>query len=294
VDFSGVVTVVAGVDGKSLESLTDPNAPLGLLARTAPDIYESREVTTKVGTLTVTNPDGKDGDIIIEDANALRRTGGTQLQRTMEDPLELAATETQIAGFDGANEHVFKNGAENVFKIQRVGASNYRFFVNASGGWQEFFTEISDGADSGLDGEFIQGFDWTDIHLNEQTPDKTGTAYYDSNMGSPILPGETSEGFWKLPSGMILQFGRLAQLSGTSFDTGPSTRRTSFTYPVAFSNSVMFATPYLEVNTTATIVVLSTLIEGATTTGLTVVESTQFTISDATLVLTVGYFAIGY
>jgi hypothetical protein len=289
VPFSDQADVVGGMPATVWNSWADPALGTGLLVRDAPNSYATKSIATTVGSLTVDHADGTTGNPTIVDTNVIRRTGGAAAQRTMVDPLILAATETHITGFSGGI-HSFKNGAENIMQLVRNAVDDYTINVYGGASPREVVHEDNDGIGSGLDGELIQGHDWSDFHFNEANgaAQKTGRAYFDSNISSPTpLDGEYAEGFQKLPSGITIQFGLVIRDTDNYPEADPV-----FTFPIPFPSVVMFAMTSVNSYGTPSFD-MSAHISALNTTGCTVGEHFSSGPTPAN-VYSIGYTAFGY
>lgn len=112
----------------------------------------------------------------------------------------------------------------------------------------------------------------------------SGAAAYQSNFGSSLA----ANGYQKLPSGLIIQWGEVSQSSGTEGST-------SITFPIAFPNACLQVIPGLDGGTWNTMnqFNLSAQTLGKTASGFTYYLQMQATTSGAgTYKLT--YIAIGY
>ena len=96
---TGVRDIYITLPAQALKELVNPEAGFGLMARIAKHQYRERLIAlhSSVSQYTVDNPDGILGDPTLRELwTALRKSGGVDADRTMDDELILAAASTRF------------------------------------------------------------------------------------------------------------------------------------------------------------------------------------------------------
>jgi hypothetical protein len=143
--------VFATESGHSAWGILNPDAPKGFPTKVSaanPDLlplWEFRSIdSSDVNNIIVDNSTGQSGNVYINtaiDLNLLlRKTGGTDAERTMDDPaffsdvIQLDATTTRVAGLDASSHYISYTGSnQEMYKIVRQGARDAEMWVYEDG-----------------------------------------------------------------------------------------------------------------------------------------------------------------